>query len=909
MPVPGCDARLLEKQGEEVARVGRRSTMSGDLERWIFLEAIEQEDLQKRAAYLDHACRGEPEIRKSVEALLAAHDEPDDLLDDMLVAGAHLDVDDFPTSGSDSDEALSTDHIGMQIGAYRLMEQIGEGGFGLVFVALQEHPVQRKVALKIVKPGMGSKEVIARFEAERQAVAMMDHPHIARIFDAGVTEDARPYFVMELVRGVPITEFCDRQRYAVSQRLKLYLDVCSAVQHAHQKGVIHRDLKPSNVMVTLHDGKPIVKVIDFGVAKAIGQNLTDKTIYTRFFSMIGTPLYMSPEQAELSSLDVDTRSDIYSLGVMLYELLVGTTPVDQGRLDSAGFDELRRIIREEEPPRPSARITTLGDRATTIADLRQIESARLGSILRGDLDWIVMKAIEKDRGRRYESAADLASDIRLYLNSEPIQARPPSTAYLMSKFARRNRATLLTGASLAATLCIATVVSLWQMLNAIDEKNKKDLALSKALIAESQARAAKDEIERFAEDLKSANLLIASGQVHADNARWYSADKEYSRAVEIQSSYYLPWVLRGQLYARLYLWEDAARDYEQALSLGAPTDEPHWWGVSALLKLVGRETAYEQLRASDLSLLTTDDSGPRWITLRSVLLEPEMNSVLANRLVRLCEDWQQRSPGPMRPGRDRTGVRNHGGPPMAAGYPAHAGPSIDAGHSVDTGPSIDVRYFDRRPMSGPRSENGQRQSREHPHSDQSQDPQQHGNLPEEPRFDRRFDKRRFDERSFAGPRPEGRPPEGPPLEGRPPHGQFGPGNRQDVPHHVQSFVVSLAYLRANAWEECVESLKRLEGDRGWPSRGEIHAPLAIAYFKSGNQEAALEALERSAQAIDAWLDRASQETENGNRLPWFDLAESLVLHREAEQAINGQVTERPGLDALYQSAAERIASD
>jgi serine/threonine protein kinase/WD40 repeat protein len=447
----------------------------------VFDRAFEIDCPGERAAYLDEACAGAPELRQKVMALLKAHADAGSFLESPLA----------PLSAA-AYEPL-TERPGTVIGPYKLLEQIGEGGFGIVFMAEQQQPVRRKVALKVLKPGMDTRQVVARFEAERQALALMDHPNIANILDGGATPTGRPYFVMELVRGIPITDFCDQNQLPIRERLGLFLGVCQAVQHAHTKGVIHRDLKPSNVLVTLHDGTPVAKVIDFGTAKATGQQLTDKTLFTGFAQMIGTPLYMAPEQAALSNVDADTRSDIYSLGVLLYQLLTGTTPFEKDRLRGADYDEIRRIIREEEPPRPSTRLSTLGQAATTLSTQRKTDPRRLRQLVRGELDWIVMKAQEKDRNRRYETASAFAADVQRHLNGEPVQACPASAWYRFRKFARRNRRALSAVALVMLALGGGSVASTWQAIRA--NRAEKD-AVGQRDLARQAERLANEERDK-----------------------------------------------------------------------------------------------------------------------------------------------------------------------------------------------------------------------------------------------------------------------------------------------------------------------------------------------------------------------------------------------------------------------------
>ena len=642
--------------------------MTGESEKSIFLSALEFESPDERLAYLDRVCGQGSQMRQAVDDLLAAHERADNVLDsipesgDVLRANCRLGCDSNTAAiegTTDLEAAQFTEGLGTVIGPYKLLEQIGEGGFGYVFVAEQQRPVRRRVALKIIKPGMDSREVIGRFEAERQALALMEHPNIAQVYDAGTTDAGRPYFVMELVRGISVTEFCKESGISIARRLELFINICHAVQHAHQKGIIHRDLKPANVMVTLHDGTPVVKVIDFGVAKAMGEPLTAKTVYTRFTQVIGTPLYMSPEQIEMSGLDVDTRSDIYSLGVLLYETLTGVTPFDRERLQSASFDELRRIIREEEPPRPSSRLTTVRGRARTVPTERELASRAEFVAVQGDLDWIVMKALEKDRRRRYETAAELAADVRRYLNQEPVEARPPSPLYRFRKFAQRNKVFLTTTSLVIAALVLGTAVSIWQAFLAVRARTEADKLRQEAV--------------EFSENLKQANILLDTARANADNERWGTAFQQYTQATELQPNHYPVWSGRATLFVRLGLWDRAAADYGKAMALGASANNPGWWGVPHLFLYSGDIATYRQVSSQILEQHeNSSDSMFSLIALRGVLVEPNPAEDM-DELVQLSEsllalrhhEARHREPFGMqpRPPRDDSFGRDPGPPP------------------------------------------------------------------------------------------------------------------------------------------------------------------------------------------------------------------------------------------------------
>jgi serine/threonine protein kinase len=429
----------------------------------IFGRALEIQSAADRAAYLDEACGADAGMRAEVDGLLATLNRAGEFMRRPAAAGVTANYEPI------------AEQSGTVIGPYKLMEQIGEGGMGLVFVAEQQHPVRRRVALKIIKPGMDSQQVIARFEAERQALAIMDHQNIAKVLDAGTTPSGRPYFVMELVHGVPITTYCDANQLIPRQRLELFIPVCLAIQHAHQKGIIHRDIKPSNVLVTMYDDKPVPKIIDFGVAKAIEQRLTEKTVYTQFGTLVGTFEYMSPEQAEMNAFGVDTRSDIYSLGVLLYELLTGSTPLERPRLREAAYGEIVRLIKEEEPPRPSVRLSTSGELAK-VAAARKTDPAKLSRLVRGELDWVVMKALEKERTRRYETASAFAADLRRHLAEEPVEAGPPGAAYRLRKFIQRNRGKVIAAAAVLLTLVAGIIGTTWGLVEALDQREQAEEA-------------------------------------------------------------------------------------------------------------------------------------------------------------------------------------------------------------------------------------------------------------------------------------------------------------------------------------------------------------------------------------------------------------------------------------------------
>jgi tetratricopeptide (TPR) repeat protein len=531
----------------------------------IFNDVLERPP-GERSGFLQSACAGDAALRSQVNELLAAHVEAGEFLASPTQA-----VDPAVPATETVERTPLTESSGSVIGRYKLLQQIGEGGFGVVFMAEQREPVVRRVALKIIKVGMDTRQTLARFEAERQALAMMEHANIARVLDAGATQTGRPYFVMELVRGDPITEYADKHNLSTRDRLELFTQVCHAVQHAHQKGVIHRDIKPSNILVTIGDGRPIPKVIDFGIAKATSARLTEKTLFTEHRALIGTPAYMSPEQAEMSGVDIDTRSDIYSLGVLLYELLTGTTPFDAKMMLQAAYGEIQRIIREVEPPKPSTRLSAMKETLPTIAAHRHSEPGKLPSLIRGDLDWIVMKCLEKDRTRRYETANGVAMDVQRHLQGEPVVAAPASTAYRLLKFARRHRVGVLGGASVAAALLLGvlgTTAGLWRALQEREKAaSERDRAVSAERVAAERAKEA-EAITAFLSDmLSSADPARAGmGKSMRDLLAEACANLKTSFADQPRVEAHLRRVIGGT-YRNLGLYEQAEQQLMPALDM------------------------------------------------------------------------------------------------------------------------------------------------------------------------------------------------------------------------------------------------------------------------------------------------------------------------------------------------------
>ncbi len=566
----------------------------------IFHAVSELRTPEERESYLNEACRADADLRREVEALLKAAPAGEELF--RPCEKSRLDSDGVPV-------VPLTEQVGSMIGRYKLLEKIGEGGMGVVYMAEQEQPVRRKVALKIIKLGMDTRQVVARFEAERQSLAMMDHPNIARVLDGGATDAGRPFFVMELVQGVPVTEFCETNDLSIQQRLQLFIPVCQAIQSAHQKGIIHRDIKPSNVLVTMHAAAPHPMVIDFGVSKAIDQKLTEKTLFTNFATMIGTPAYMSPEQAEMSKLDVDTRSDIYSLGVLLYELLTGTTPFPEERLRSVAYGEMQRIIVEEEPERPSTRLKKRAI-AGSVSPLVTRHSP-----LATDLDWIAMKCLEKDRNRRYETASGLAADIQAHLNDEPVLARPPSATYRLQKFVHRNKLEFAAATFAVVILILAVAVSSWQAVRA---KRAEEIAREqsiKAMGAEQSAQEQANDAEAIKDFLVRQVLAVNPyvdpepdpGRRSMVDRVARAAQKEFADRPKIEAE--LRFAL-GIAYAGLGDSPEAVNQFEQAYAIRrnvlGPQHSDTLWALAAIAQFypsIGRSQEATHLMTNALGII------------------------------------------------------------------------------------------------------------------------------------------------------------------------------------------------------------------------------------------------------------------------------------------------------------------
>jgi eukaryotic-like serine/threonine-protein kinase len=592
----------------------------------LFDTARKLDDPEQRDKFLEQACDGDPGLRQRVATLLSVHSHAEELFTECISA-LRTSADQPETSEAAGHKArgLEEEQPGAQIGPYKIMQKLGEGGCGAVYLAEQEKPMRRRVALKVIKLGMDTRAVMARFEAERQALAMMDHPNIAKVLDAGATGSGRPYFVMELVRGTRITDYCDQNHLDTRHRLELFSLICHAIQHAHQKGIIHRDIKPSNIIVTLQDGLAVPKVIDFGIAKATEAPLTDKTLLTLQNQFIGTPAYMSPEQAGTGGLDIDTRSDIYSLGVLLYELLTGKTPFDSKTLTESGVDGMRRTLREEEPRRPSVRLTVLaGDDLTTTAVRRHVEPPRLIALIRGDLDWIVMKALEKERARRYETANGLAMDIRRHLSNEPVLARPPSRVYRVQKLVRRNKGVFVAAAAVCTALIAGLGTSTWLFLQEREARQRAVAAERQQTRLRQEAELARSNEAKLRRQAE-ARERITQAVVLVSERRFLEADQMIGQAPPTEPSLEGAAVLRS-----LSEWHALQGRRTQAVDrfgLLLKADQLDGWDQSALdffscgVCLIESEASdhYDQFRQEGLARFASTTNG-----------------VAAERIIKMC---------------------------------------------------------------------------------------------------------------------------------------------------------------------------------------------------------------------------------------------------------------------------------
>jgi serine/threonine protein kinase len=614
----------------------------------VFDAARKLDDPAEREAYLREACDDDSKLRERVEALLSVHSHADELFTECISAlRSSADGPESAEAAQDLARGFEGEQPGAQIGHYKILQKIGEGGCGTVYMAQQEKPMRRLVALKVIKLGMDTRAVIARFDAERQALAMMDHPNIAKVLDAGATHTGRPYFVMELVRGIRITDYCDQNRVDTRHRLELFIQICHAIQHAHQKGIIHRDIKPSNIIVTLHDGLPVPKVIDFGIAKATEAPLTDKTLLTMQNQFIGTPAYMSPEQAGTGEVDIDTRSDIYSLGVLLYELLTGKTPFDSKTLLQAGVEEMRRMLREEEPQQPSARLTVLaGNDLTTTAARRHAEPPRLIALIRGDLDWIVMKALEKERARRYETANGLAMDIQRYLTNEPVMARPPSRIYRLQKLVRRNKVVFIAATAVCAALIAGLGTSTWLFLRE-REARQRAVAAERQQIRLTQeaelARSNEAKLRRQAE----ARERITQAEVLVSQGRFNEADTMITQDSQAEPSVEGAALLRSlsEWHALQGRWKQASDRFGLLLQVnqldGWDQGTLDFLGSGVCLIESGGADHYDLFSQAALSrFVATSNAVAAERTIKTCLLEPPSQSVMAalTPLVRLARE-------------------------------------------------------------------------------------------------------------------------------------------------------------------------------------------------------------------------------------------------------------------------------